>query len=125
MFTLGSKETFEWPVKLRLPVDGGKYEDSTFTAIYKRISQERITELLAQGRAAAIALATGATTDTGIKDADVVKEILVGWKEVQDNDSKPWPFNPANVAHFCSIPSVASSIVSTFFDAVGGGKRKN
>ncbi len=113
MFTLGSSENFEWPVRVSLPVSGGKHQEVSFKAAFKRLPQSRCKELLLLGR-------TGE-----ISDNDVVKEVLTGWSDVVDNDSRELPFNPANLDRLLEVPTAGACIVAAYFEAVGGGKRKN
>ena len=81
MFALGSDKDFEWPVTLRVAADGGKFTEFTFSLKFKRLTQTRIKALMIDGQ-------TGKATD-----ADVVREIVVGWREVVDADSNELPFN--------------------------------
>jgi hypothetical protein len=77
MFIISQSETYTWPVKVEIPVAGGRFEVQTFDAEFKRISQSRFKEIMDQIN----------EQDSKLTDADLAKEVTVGWKGVSDGGS--------------------------------------
>ena len=118
-FVLKQSATYLWPVTLRLPVDGGRYEKQTFDAQFRRLSQSRINEIQDLVRA------KQRGDDVELTDQSVADEVLAGWDGVQDDDGEDVPYSEAAKAEMLGIASVASSIVVAYFESVTGNKVKN
>ncbi len=43
-------ETYEWPVELKIPVDGGKSKTIKFTAVFKRLGKTESNAMLESAR---------------------------------------------------------------------------
>jgi hypothetical protein len=112
MFVLTQSPTFAWTVKFELAGKDGRPEKQSFGAEFKRVSQARIKEigeLIVKGE---------------IHDADIVRESLVGWKDVRDENGDV-PFSPTALEKMLDIPGVGAAIVFAFFEAIALAKRKN
>lgn len=118
-FVLKQSATYSWPVTLRLPVDGGRYEKQTFDAQFRRLSQSRINEIQDLVRA------KQRGDDVDLTDQSVADEVLAGWAGVQDDDGEEVPFSATVKAELLNIPAVASGIVVAYFESVTGNKAKN
>lgn len=113
MFVLKQSDSYFWPVSIEFPVDGGKFKKETFEAEFKRISESRIKE------------ATKQVSDGELTDLDFAKEILVGWKNVSDENGNDIPYLESTKAQLLDLPLVSRSIVMSFFESLSGAKRKN
>lgn len=113
MFIISKSESYKWPVKVLLPVDGGRTERQDFDAVFKRLSQTRINEIIA-----------GASEGT-LKDADVCREVMIGWAGVVDDQKQEIPFSVSALEGLLDIQRVASSIVGAFIESISGAKTKN
>lgn len=112
MFVIKQSDTFRWPVKFDLPVDGGKTAPQTFDAEFKRLGQARLAEL-----AAALEDAEGAEK--------IVREVLVGWAGITDGD-QPVPFSQGALGQVLDIPGVVLAVVRAYTKAMTGeAARKN
>ena len=112
-FVLKKSATYFWPVKLEVPIDGGKFEVVQFDAEFKSIPQSRLLDLIAKqerGRAT---------------DVDVVKEILVGWKGIVDDQENEIPFSIKARDQLLDVVGVASVLGEIFFESRARAKRKN
>ncbi len=112
MFKIVKTETYKWPVTVRLPADGGKFDVSTFDVVFKRLSAPEVAELrvgLFRDDADAVAAARG---------------LVVGWSGVEDNDGE-LPFSGSALDGILHISGVAPAIVAAFFESVIGAPRKN
>ena len=112
MFKIDQSETFTWPVEVMIAADGGKFEKSSFDAVFKRCSQDRLEE---------VARLVAADKMT---DRDVCLEMLVGWSGVTDSGTDV-PFTKGTLERVLSIPGVARSISRTFVNAHTGNAVKN
>ena len=106
-------DTFDWKVKLPIPTKN-KREVHTFTATFKRITQDRFEELARLQR------------DEGLTNTEICKEIMVGWSDMLDTEVNELPFSDDYVNKFLDVAGVAAYIADAFSEAYTGGlKRKN
>ena len=107
------EDTFDWKVKLPIPTKN-KREVHTFTATFKRITQDRFEELARLQR------------DEGLTNTEICKEIMVGWSDMLDTEGNELTFSDAYVNKFLDVAGVAAYIADAFSEAYTGGlKRKN
>ena len=104
-FVLKQSNSYFWPVEVQIPIDGGKFEKSTFDAEFKRLSQDRIEEI----RADVIA---GSTTDRV-----VANEVLIGWKGINDG-SDDVPYSVTARDELLNMPKVAESIIMAWMESL-------
>lgn len=114
MFKIEQNQSYQWPVNVFVPRDGGKFVKATFTAEFKALPQSEIDSILRDVR-------------EGTVDADFCIESLVGWKGVQDDDGSDLPFSDEAKAKLLNIPYARHAVVTAFFDSISGGaaRRKN
>jgi len=112
-FTLKQSDSYQWPVVIDIPVDGGRHDRQTFDGEFKRVTQSRIREMgqLIQ--------------EEEITDADLVREVLVGWTNIDDDDGNPVKFSQSTLNQLIDIPLVATAIATAYFNSMAGVKRKN
>jgi len=113
VFVLNLSHSYLWPVKVKLPADGGRLEESDFDVEFKRIPQSRVLELLDK---------VGERENTVL---DVTREIVLGWKRVHDSDKKEIPFSSDALEKLLEVTGVAAAIANAFFDSARGIKAKN
>ena len=112
-FVLKQADTYKWPVSHDMPVDGGKHARYTFEAEFKRITQTRIREIDEQIK------------NNTIDEIEFLKEVLLGWDGINDEDGNPIKFSQKALAQVIDVPMLATSISKAFFDSIAGAKRKN
>jgi len=112
MFVLKKRDSYSWPVKFRIAVDG-RYEDHKFTAEFKRLPQDRLDQVFGSNRKA------------DISDDAFVREILIGWSDISDESGDALPFNGDNVATLLLVPGVRTAIIKAYFDSIAGIAEKN
>lgn len=111
MFIISQKDTFTWPVQVEIPGEG-KAIKAQFTAEFRRLPQSRMDEILA--------------ADTPPSDAELVREVMVGWKDVKDEAGTELEFNQVNLAQLLEVTGMRAIIGRAFMEAMlGGAKRKN
>jgi hypothetical protein len=121
-FKLQQSATYVWPVKIVLPIDGGKRLTETFDATFRRLPQSRINEIIKLAR---LQERGRLDDDQELEDQDAAREIMVGWDGVEDDDGKPIPFSEKAVKELLEIPTVAGQIVKAWFGSLAEAKRKN
>jgi hypothetical protein len=121
-FKLQQSATYVWPVKIVLPIDGGKRLTETFDATFRRLPQSRINEIIKLAR---LQERGRLEDDQELEDQDAAREIMTGWDGVEDDDGKAIPFSEAALKQLLEIPTVAGQIVKAWFGSLAEAKRKN
>ena len=120
---LTQSATYKWPVRITLPVDGGRRETHTFDAEFRRLPQSRVNEIIQLVRDQE----RGRRSDEEqfVQDTDVASEVIAGWTGIVDDDGKAIPFSESTLSQLLEIPTVAPQIVEAFFKSNADAKRKN
>lgn len=109
MFVLKTDHEFDWPVNVRVPVDGGKYASSTFTVRYRLPSRDEMKDL-------AVYVAD---------ESAQTRKVVVGWSDIKDESGAVVAFSPEALDTLIAVPWVRVAIWQGFIDAAFGIKRKN
>lgn len=114
-FVLHVSPTYEWPIQIEIPTDGGKHSKFTFDGVFARLPQSRLKEiskLIEKGE---------------IDDEALAREVLVGWPEgaIKDKDGDDVPFSDSAMDKLMEISKAASAVVTAFYASLDGAKRKN
>jgi hypothetical protein len=124
-FVLKQSTSYTWPIKLVIPVDGGRKETHTFDGVFKRLPQSRIDEVLSLARD----VERGRAEADEVEDQSLAREILIGWSGVVDDDGEDVPFSESSMKQLLEIPTVAGQVIKQFFESIKAekepGKRKN
>lgn len=95
-------------VRFVLLNEQGKNEEMSFDAQFKRLDREGVSEL----------------TSSGKKDADMLREVMTGWK-MRDLDSKEEiAFTDSTFEEFLKIPGAAGVTMMRFLETVGASREK-
>ena len=113
MFKLSTSDSYKYPVVVEIVDESGRTTKHTFEAHFKRLPQSEIDRLLV------------ASKDDGIRDEDVVDQVLIGWSGVVDEQGDAMPFNAENVRVVLDICPVRACVVRAWVDSLTGGRRKN
>ena len=73
-FVLKKTASYKWPIKVEIPVDGGKFETQTFDAVFKKMSRSAFNKIVDEG------------------DDALIDAILQGWDGIKDEEGKDIPF---------------------------------
>ncbi len=120
---ISQSATYSWPVRISLPVDGGRREQHTFDAEFKRLPQTRVNEIIQQVRDQERGRRD--SEELLVQDTDVAREVMAGWSGVVDDDGKNVPFSESSLNQLLEIPTVASQIVEAFFKSNADARKKN
>jgi len=124
-FVLKQSSSYVWPVTVRLPISGGKFEKQTFDAEFKRLPQARINKIQIEVQARIKSSERNETADDSISDQSIADEILIGWANVLDEDGDEVPFSESMKQQLLDIPTMATAIIVAYFDSLTGTKTKN
>jgi hypothetical protein len=112
MFKIAQSPTYYWPVKVRVPADGGQWEEHTFDAKFKRLPQSEVDAMRAD-------VLTG-----NASDVPLARKLLVGWKGVTIGDDEA-PFSETTRDQLLEVPGVATAVVVAFVESLSGARRGN
>lgn len=113
MFKVVTTPTYSATVSVEVRGENGGIARQSFDAVFKRCTQTELEDL------------HQAVTSGKLSDQDLVREILVGWKGVVDEDGSEMPFTPASRDRVLDIYPVRPSVIDTFFKTIGGARAKN
>lgn len=123
-FVLEQSPTFKHPVSIREVLDGGKIRTHQFTAIFNRLTQTRLEEVMMQTQALAAKVKRGQEIDD-IPFRAIADEILGGWEGITTADGEPVEMTPSTKAQLIDRPMIADSLVTTFLEAHEKARAKN
>lgn len=110
LFVLEEPATFDWPVRVPVPV-GGKYVQAEFTATFANLVGEEFEALTGSDE-------NGMPSNT---DRQVFERVLVGWgADLRGPDGVPLPFTPENKARMQANQRVRLAVVGTYLAAARG-----
>lgn len=113
MFKIVQPTEYSWGITVELPADGGRIEKQTFDGVFKRVTQTRLGEI------------QKSIEQNEMRDVDLAREVLIGWKGVIDSSGEEVPFTESNRDQLLDIPMVAAAVVIAFMQSIAGIKRKN
>lgn len=106
-FTFVAEPRVWWPVSVRIPADGGKVDTQAFEARFKIVPATRFNALMQSG------------------PAELLAEVVEGWRGVSDQDGTPIAFDPGTRAMLLDVPFVAAALSEAYAEAMLTGARKN
>lgn len=109
MFKLTTDPRVHWPVRVRVPVDGGGHRVDTFTVEFRILGRERLNELQAQDS----------------NGQALLREVVLGWSELLDERGDALPFFAGTRDLLFDVPFVAAALLEAYAEALSGGARKN
>lgn len=105
MFVMKTEHTFTWPVRIKVPVDGGEFKDATFDCTFRTCDHEDFMAIV----------------DGRISEADFLRKVTVGpWSGVEDASGKEMPFSEAARDRLIAIPYVRTALVRAYREAMSG-----
>jgi len=117
-FVLVSEPIVDWPVKVRVPVSGGRFQEQVFTGQFKVVSVERQRGLAVPSVEEALNGADG--------DGAFLREVFVGWSDnMSDENGDPIKFADEIRDQLIGIPYVRTALTRAYVALAEGGRRKN
>lgn len=112
-FRLALKPEYDVDVKVAFPVEGGRLEQHTFRARFRRVSQAEIDRL------------REAIENRSITDRELLDSVLVGWSGVQDADGNEIPCEGADRDRVLDVHPMQPRLVAAFLDSLASAREKN
>jgi hypothetical protein len=122
MFVIKDREdtTFEWPVTVSYPRDGGKTQKFEFIGVFRRLSADEKD---------ATPVGENLTGDEAIDQfIERAMQHMVGWRNVVDSAQKPVELSAAALRSAIRAPggaAVIAGIARAIQEVESGEKRKN
>jgi hypothetical protein len=114
MFQISAKnQTYTADVRVEKPGDKGKAKVQVFVARFKRVTQDELDDIHVR------------LQDGGLKDAALIREVMVGWEKVLGEDGRELEFNDDNLTLVLDDFPVRPTVVKTFFATINSAVTKN
>jgi hypothetical protein len=111
-----------------MPIDGGRFRRETFEAVFKRLPQSRVEEIMAAEQEVRLA------AERGVGDLKTLlpvirahaAEVVVGWSGIKDVDGgEDLPFTETSLQELLEVPMMASAILQAYGESLQKAKVKN
>jgi hypothetical protein len=112
-FILSKDLTYTWPVPLEVPADGGGFETKEPMITFKHMGSAWIMDAIKKIE----------DENQEFTNGDLLRDVIVGWSNVKDIDSKELPFNPENLEMLLDFRGFAVAAVDVFFSSLAGKKQ--
>ena len=106
-FKIAKKPTFSAKVEVLTPNEKCGHDQSSFTAKFSRVGSKELEEL------------------RKLPQADVMREKLVGWADLQDEAGNDVEFNNESLEALLDIPEAIYGLSMAFWGSVIKAKEKN
>ena len=113
MFKLDLSPTFRATVSIDVPDESGEIVASTFTGVFRRMTTTQLGAFQDEPK-------EGGAKPT---DKDFARHILMGWDDVTSG-GQPVPYSPEALTQLLDIPSATNGIISSYYFAQAGLKKK-
>jgi hypothetical protein len=124
MFRINKSETREWIVTCFDP-NGRTHAQETFVGVFHWLDQPRVDEINKQCRQRQVAELTGESTEGMIDDIKIAREVLAGWKEINDAQTgDPYEFTEARKEAAIKQALFAGWVVNAWNEMIQGGRKK-
>lgn len=107
MFKFQKIPRVQWPVDLAVPTDGGDVVYKPITVSYKLIGHARFKELGDEN------------------DLALLKEVVIGWKGIEDEDGNPLLFTPENLHDLLQHAFIRLPLFAGYMQASSAAPAKN
>ena len=110
-FVLSATREVEWPVLIKVPVDGGTFQEHKITARFRLLNDQEQDELIKQ--------------HPNDPDMALLKVAVIGLKGVHDEGGKELPFSERLLADMLRWTFVRIAFVRAYNEARLGARAKN
>lgn len=106
-FKLALKPTYKATVKVSLPNDRDGFDTHSFKAEFKRVDMDQLDDLQKKPQ------------------IDAIKEVIVGFSDLIDEDNNQVEFNEDNLEALLKIPQALAAVCEAFWGSIFKAKEKN
>ena len=109
-FIRKKKKTFKWPVVVREPSDTkiGEYDENYFVGIFNRLDRDQYEKTLSLN-----------------DEFKMLKQMIVGWEDVNDENGNPIEFNDRNLKDLQQDTYWLTAVVKSYTSSLTEEKLKN
>ena len=108
-FKMTAKPTFSAAVKVNVPNDQGGFDKNTFTAKFRRPTQEEAVNL----------------RDANMMPEELVRKMMVDWDMTDGDTNERVPFSHENLEAALQILPTPLACAVAFWESVSGSRAKN
>ncbi len=113
MFRFDPDYQFSWPVSFKMPLNGGKWGQRSFTVTYKYMAGKLLTTAL-----------KGAESDPQ-KLRSLLKEVMVSVEGIAGTDGEELDSSPDLIDQLLDVPAILNAIFYAYIQALAGVAEKN
>ncbi|GAB4184249.1 MAG: hypothetical protein OHK0024_24420 [Thalassobaculales bacterium] len=115
MFTVRPEITYERRVDVEIPSTKrpGHFDTESFYATFRTLPVDRAQEI-----AAAYSAAPGAGSTDYVND--LMHEVVVDWREVQDEQGGRLPFSTEALDQLLQVPFARAALMQAYIDSLSG-----
>jgi hypothetical protein len=106
-FKLAQSETYQREIEVQIVAESGKVDKHKLKITFKRCTNDELDELKHK------------------PNRDVMKEVVVGWSGVIDDDGAAVPFDEENFERFMQIPAASIAVIKGFWESHHIAREKN
>ena len=100
-------KVIKWPVTVRIPQDGGSFEEETYTAHFLYLDYETVFEYSRTG------------------DKELSLNTVVGWDDMNDIEGNPIPFSKKELKEWCTDIHFVRGTAKAYSDMFNIAEEKN
>lgn len=112
-FRIALSPTYEQEVRLAYPGEDGRIVKAAYVARFKRLSHSDMSALRERLRAG------------DIDDAGFIREVLAGWRGMQDESGGELEFGEAALAAALDLTVWRGATIDAFWKSFAGAREKN
>ncbi len=124
MFKIVRSNVILWPVSIELPVDGGEMQAVESQVKFKRLPEAEYLALIEQHKPDDNAPYSMVLQS----DAAVLREVVVDWPDLADEDGNPLAFSQAHLAQMLTGPDgrcISMGLFKAYNEIRFGSRQKN
>ena len=118
-FKIDISGSYFFPVEVEQPIDGGKFQKSSFDAKFKRLSRTEMRGIFDR------IPSDKKVIDDPITDDEILNDMFLGWKGAITEDGSEFPYSETNREIMLEIAGVSGAIIAAWFKSLQGSKAKN
>ena len=103
-FVIDQSPFYKWKVEVNVNKDATVHTE-VFTALFKNITQSRFKEVIKM------------VEDKQMDDVDVVKEVLLGWEDMESLDGTQVEFYKSKFNKLCEVRGFATAVGFAFMES--------
>ena len=121
---LSLSDNYEWPVEFQIPTGPNVWETLSFTAKFKRVSNDDSMRLAAEFMEFIRAAEVGIVDDAIRRPDQIARDLIVGWSDITTDDGKEVPFSKKALDQVLQIHGAATALCSCWCESLSQARKK-